>query len=84
MLTTAAIAPLARKGAFEYPGVSRTLNVGYLKPVKGEEEVEVVCEAMNVGRRVAAVRCVIRREADGEMCVEGTHHKVSTDPAPAL
>lgn len=83
-LTTVAIAPLARKGCFEYPGVSRTLSLGYLKPVKADEEVEIICECLGVGRRLAAIRCVIRREADGEICVEGVHHKVSTDPAPAL
>ena len=79
VLTTAAIGPLASKGKFEYAGVSRTLSLGYLKPVVLGEEVEVVCECLNVGRRVAAIRCVMRRESDGEVLVTGEHHKVSTD-----
>lgn len=78
-LTTTAIAPLASKGKFEYGGVSRTLSVGYLKPTKNGEEVEVVCECVNVGRRLAAIRCVLRRESDGEVLVTGEHHKASID-----
>ena len=84
IITTAAIAPLAKKGYFEYPGVSRTLQCGYLRPVKEGEECEVVCECLGTGKRAAAVRVVIRRESDGVVCVEGTHHKISTDPIASL
>lgn len=78
-LTTIAIAPLSSKGKFEYGGVSRTLNVSYMKPAKSGEEVEAVCECVNVGRRLAAIRCVLRRESDGEILVTGEHHKASID-----
>ena len=79
LLTTVALAPLASEGKFAFLGVSRTLHAGYLKPVKEGEDVEIVCEAFNVGKRLAAGRCVIRRESDGEVLITGEHHKANVD-----
>lgn len=44
---------LARKeGSWEYPGVSRTLNVAYLAAVKEGEEIEVEAEVVGIGKRL--------------------------------
>lgn len=52
MATTMATAPVAEKGWWEFGGVSRTLGVTYLRPVKGGREVRVECVVRGVGRRL--------------------------------
>ena len=61
VLTTVAIAPLSAEGKFRYAGVSRTLNVTYLRPIVGAgKRVRVECEVVQVGRRLCAIRAVVR------------------------
>lgn len=52
MATTMATAPLAQKGFWEFGGVSRTLSVTYLKPVKLGGVVRVECEVRSIGKRL--------------------------------
>jgi acyl-coenzyme A thioesterase 13 len=50
MATTLAQAPLATAGYWEFGGVSRTLNVTYLRPIPKDTEILIVCEVMQVGK----------------------------------
>ena len=52
MATTMATAPASQPGWWEFGGVSRTLQVTYLKPVVGGTEVEVECFLRGAGRRL--------------------------------
>lgn len=54
MATSMAAAPIAEEGWWEFGGVSRTLGVTYLRPVKGGREVRVECVVRGVGRRLCA------------------------------
>lgn len=63
-----------------YMGVSRTLNVTYMRPAKSGEEVLIECEIIQVGKNLATLRGVMRRKSDGQILSVCEHGKVSTDP----
>ncbi|KAF2159417.1 hypothetical protein M409DRAFT_30167 [Zasmidium cellare ATCC 36951] len=75
MATTMATAPLSQRGFWEFGGVSRTLSVTYLKPVKVGGVVEVVCEVRSIGRRLSVTQCVVREKETGEMLALAEHGK---------
>ncbi|KAL9626791.1 MAG: hypothetical protein Q9204_007037, partial [Flavoplaca sp. TL-2023a] len=50
VVTTYAIMLISKRGFWETPGVSRTLDVVYLEAVGEGEEVEVLGEVVKVGR----------------------------------
>lgn len=50
--TTTALIPVARPGYWAYMGVSRTLNVTYLRPVPLGEVVLIESEVVHAGKRL--------------------------------
>ena len=50
--TTMAIAPISREGFWEYPGVSRTLNVTYLSPAQLGTVIVIECMLRSIGSRL--------------------------------
>lgn len=61
-------------------GVTRTLNVTYLRPVPLGETVLVECEVVHAGKRLCALKGVMKRESDGAILTSCEHGKVSIDP----
>lgn len=55
LCTTMPLTLIRKEGYWELPGVSRTLNVAYLKPVRMGEEVEVEAEIVSVGWRLGEI-----------------------------
>ena len=51
MATTFAQAAVAKEGFWEFGGVSRTLNVTYLKPIVQDMVVVIECRVRSVGKR---------------------------------
>lgn len=82
--TSLPLALVARPGFWSYLGVSRTLSTTYLRPAAAGTEVRVECEVVQVGRRLCALRGVMRRADDGAVVATCEHTKVNTDPAPKL
>lgn len=78
--TTLPLLLVAKPGFWMYMGVSRTLNVTYLRPVPIGTEVEIEAEILQVGRRLATLKGIIRRKDDGAVCAIADHGKVNTDP----
>jgi acyl-coenzyme A thioesterase PaaI-like protein len=74
------LALIAKPGFWTRFGVSRTLNVTYLRPVPNGEVVLVECEILDAGRRMCSLRGVMRRESDGKVLVVCEHGKFNTDP----
>jgi len=64
-------------------GVSRTLNVTYLRPAKMGEGVLIECEVVQAGARVCTLRGTMRRERDGEVLAVCEHGKMNIDPPVA-
>ena len=87
IVTSASLAPISSPGFWEYVGVSRTLNVTYLRPVRRRTKAVVTCEVLATGKRMATIRGVMHETKDGERAVGDVlctceHGKANIDPAP--
>ncbi|KAM0325479.1 hypothetical protein ACHAQA_007466 [Verticillium albo-atrum] len=81
--TSLSLALVARPGAWQHLGVTRTLNVTYLRPVPVGTDVLIECEVVAAGRLLSALRGTIRRKSDGLIMVVCEHQKFNTDPPAA-
>ena len=77
MATTMCAAPLAREGFWVFGGVSRSLSVTYLRPVRMGMTVEVRCEVLQMGQRLATIRGEFRDKKSGEVLCVCEHNKAS-------
>ncbi|KAK1756000.1 putative thioesterase superfamily member [Echria macrotheca] len=81
LCTSSALFLVSRPGFWNYLGVSRCLNVTYLKPLPVGTRVLVECEVVSIGRRLAHLRGVIcDDEGLGVVYATCEHTKVNTDP----
>ncbi|KAK0128955.1 hypothetical protein ONS95_000898 [Cadophora gregata] len=81
--TTATLAPIAKPGFWAYAGVSRTLNVTYIRPVPLGEKVLIESEVVHAGKRLCSLMGTIKRASDGAVLATCEHGKVSIDPPVA-
>ncbi|EFR00018.1 thioesterase [Nannizzia gypsea CBS 118893] len=65
-------------GHFSAGGVSRSLNITFLRPAPEGTEISINCELVHSGKRLALLRADIRRTDTGDLCVLGEHDKAST------
>lgn len=65
-------------------GVSRSLNVTYLRPVPVGATVVVTANVVHAGRKLATVRGVIVNKEDGKICSMAEHLKVNAVPGAVL
>ncbi|PKS08965.1 hypothetical protein jhhlp_003578 [Lomentospora prolificans] len=79
-LTTMPLCFIKEPPTWKLLGVSRTLNVTYLRPVPIGTITKVVCEIVHAGRRLVTIRATMTRESDGAVLAICEHGKVSTDP----
>lgn len=77
MTTTMCAAPLARRDFWWFGGVSRTLSVTYMRPVRMGTTVEINCEVLQMGERLATIRGEFRDKADGKLLCVCEHNKAS-------
>lgn len=77
--TTLPLALISRPGFWQFLGVSRTLNVTYFRPVAAGEEVLVECEIVQVGKKLATIKGIMRRRRDGTVMATCEHGKVNVD-----
>ncbi|KAI0390079.1 Thioesterase/thiol ester dehydrase-isomerase [Xylariaceae sp. FL0594] len=84
LCTSISLHLVSRPGFWQYSGVSRTLGVTYLRPVPVGTAVEVECEVVHAGQRLASLRAVLRTATDdgtkGPVLATCEHGKVNTDP----
>lgn len=78
MLTSMAIIASNTAG-WESTGVSRGLSVTYLRPPVEGEACLIEAEVVQIGRRLAEVRGVMKREADGVLLATCDHQKYMAD-----
>ncbi|EEQ29318.1 hypothetical protein McanMca71_004218 [Microsporum canis] len=69
---------LAMGGYFSLGGVSRSLNMTFLRPVPEGTEISINCELVHAGKRLALMRADIRRTDTDQVLVLGEHDKAST------
>jgi len=63
-----------------YAGVTRTLNVTFIRPVAKGEEILIESTVIHAGKRLATMHGVIKRKSDGAVMATCEHGKVSIDP----
>lgn len=79
-LTSLAVQAIGQPGGWITPGVSRSLNVTYLRPAPEGTICLCECEVMAVGKGLALMRGVIRREDDGRVISTSEHDKAFIAP----
>lgn len=77
--TTLPLALINRPGFWQFMGVSRTLNVTYLRPVAVGVEVLLDCEIVQVGKKLATLRGTMRKRSDNTLLAVCEHGKVNID-----
>jgi acyl-coenzyme A thioesterase 13 len=80
ILTSTILVGVGKPGVFGYGGVSRGLRLTYLRPVPAGTNIRLICEVVQIGKRMALTRAEISRADDGIVCVVGEHEKANTDP----
>lgn len=80
LVTSMPLTLINKPGFWFWLGVSRTLNVTYLKPIPLGEEILVEAEILSIGRKLATIRGTMTRESDGALLTVCEHGKVNTDP----
>ncbi|RPA91793.1 Thioesterase/thiol ester dehydrase-isomerase [Choiromyces venosus 120613-1] len=81
--TTTALLPVAREGFWDYAGVTRSLNISYLRPAPTGTVLLIRSEVVHAGRKLATIKGVISRKDDGKVCYTAEHLKVNI-PVPNL
>ncbi|KAF2159160.1 hypothetical protein M409DRAFT_30444 [Zasmidium cellare ATCC 36951] len=75
-VTGAAICAVDKDGTWNGSEVSRSLSMTYYRPIALGEEVNIDCEVVDVGKRLATVRGVMTRASDGRVLATCQHEKV--------
>ncbi|CAN8104581.1 unnamed protein product [Discula destructiva] len=84
MLTTIALGPVARPGFWVFlGGVTRTLNISYLKAVPINTTVIVHAYCYQVGRTTAYIKGWMTSEDGATTYAVCDHHKIHTPPVEA-
>ncbi|KAI2632676.1 HotDog domain-containing protein [Hypomontagnella submonticulosa] len=82
--TTLPLHLISKPGFWQLTGVSRTLNVTYLRPIPVGTTIHVHCEILSVGRRLCALRGEMRAVnedgKEGPLLAVCEHGKANTDP----
>ncbi|KAI1456543.1 HotDog domain-containing protein [Annulohypoxylon moriforme] len=75
---------ISKPGYWQYTGVSRTLNVTYLRPVPVGTTVHIKCDVLHAGRNLCALRGEMRSVTEdgqeGPLLAICEHGKANTDP----
>jgi acyl-coenzyme A thioesterase PaaI-like protein len=79
--TTLPLAFVAGPGFWRMLGVSRTLTVSYLAPVFVGDEVLIECEIVQVGKRLATIKGLIKKTGDNLIVATCEHGKYNAGPA---
>ncbi|KAL2834153.1 HotDog domain-containing protein [Aspergillus pseudoustus] len=79
MCTTMCAAPLARDDFWVFGGVSRTLSVTYLRPVRSSMDILIECEVLQQGRRLTTIRGQMKDKSDGSLLSVAEHNKASIE-----
>jgi len=73
----------ACKNPWEHSGVTRNLNVTYFRPPVEGELITIECEVLQLAKRLATIRGVMKRESDGTVLAICQHDKYrQTLPTP--
>lgn len=82
--TTLPLHLVSKPGFWQRQGVTRTLNVTYLRPIPVGATIHIRCELLHVGRTLCALRGEMRavdeNGREGSLLAVCDHGKANTDP----
>lgn len=78
--TTIPLCLVSKPGFWLHLGVTRTLNVTYLRPIPIGEKILIECEVMAIGKTMCTIRGVMKRASDGAVLNTCEHGKYNNDP----
>lgn len=76
------MAVFACKNAWEDSGVTRNLNVTYFRPPVEGERITIESEVLQLTKRLATIRGVMKRESDGTVLAICQHDKYRPSRLP--
>lgn len=79
MCTTMCAAPLARPGFWVFGGVSRTLSITFLRPVRPGMRLLIECEILQQGQRLSTITGVMKDADSGVVLSVAEHNKASIE-----
>jgi len=83
MFTTIALGPLARPGYWDFlGGVTRTLNISYLRAVPLGTTIKIRAHVVQIGRTMAMIRGSMSSLDDKTTYATVEHHKVNVPTKP--
>ncbi|KAF4342215.1 hypothetical protein FBEOM_3857 [Fusarium beomiforme] len=71
--TTLPLALVNKPGFWQHMGVSRTLNVTYMRPVPVGTEILIECSITQVGKKLASLHGTMRRKSDNLLLATADH-----------
>ncbi|KAH6717686.1 HotDog domain-containing protein [Leptodontidium sp. 2 PMI_412] len=84
MCTTTALGPLAKPGFWDFlGGVTRTLNISYLRAIPVGTTVRIHSVVMQVGKTMAMIRGTMTTQDGKTILCTCEHHKVGVPSQPA-
>ncbi|KAL4880422.1 HotDog domain-containing protein [Aspergillus karnatakaensis] len=84
VLSSMILLGVSKPGAFEFGGVSRHLDVTYIRPVPVGMTVKLTSRVVHMGKRLALMRSEIVKLDSGDVCMVSDHEKANTDPEVKL
>ncbi|KAI7179950.1 hypothetical protein KC343_g8648 [Hortaea werneckii] len=84
MLTSIAMQAIGKKDFWVNGGVSRVLNVSYLRPAPEGIELLVECEVVHMGKTLALLQGRMKRADDGAIISTCEHNKVAVPAKPGF
>ncbi|KAL7272203.1 hypothetical protein RUND412_004999 [Rhizina undulata] len=82
--TTTALIPIAREGFWEFLGVTRNLNITYLRPALVGCTLEFKSTVVHAGKRLVTIQGVARRKEDSAIMYMAEHLKAEIEPPVAF
>lgn len=82
LCTSLTLMGIGKKDFWINGGVSRCLNVTYLRPAPEGTELEMETEVVTAGKSLAMLRGVIRRASDGAPISTCEHNKAAVASKP--
>lgn len=82
MCTSTALLAIGTRNFWINGGVSRSLNVTFLRPAPEGEDCLMECEVVNMGKSLALLHGVLKREKDGVVLSTCAHDKAAVLTKP--
>ena len=82
MCTSTALLAMGSRDFWINAGVSRTLNVTFLRPAPEGEDCLLLCEIVSMGKSLSLLKGVITREKDGAIISMCEHDKAAVTSKP--